>query len=167
MIRIGFGYDAHPLAAGIPLVLGGVVLDWPAGLAGHSDGDALVHAVIDALLGAAALGDIGLHFPDTDPRYKGASSLALLAEVRGKVAGQGYVAHNVDCTVVAQRPRLQPRIGEMRDKISEALDVAVSQVSVKATTTEQMGFTGREEGIACYAVCTLKESKYTGSEDIS
>ena len=167
MIRIGFGYDAHPLADGIPLVLGGVALDWPKGLAGHSDGDVLVHAVIDALLGAAALGDIGIHFPDTDPRYKGAYSLGLLSEVCGKLAAQGFTVHNVDCTLVAQRPRIQARIGEMRDLISKTLGVAIRQVSIKATTTEHMGFTGREEGMACYAVCTLLESKDMGSETIS
>ena len=155
MARIGFGYDAHPLAAGIPLVLGGVTLPFPRGLAGHSDGDVLLHAMIDALLGAACLGDIGVHFPDTDPQYKGCASTALLVDVRDKIRQAGFRVNNLDCTVVAQRPKLQPHIPAMRHNISEALGIGEDRVSVKATTTEHMGFTGREEGISCYAVASL------------
>lgn len=153
--RIGFGYDAHQLAEGTPLVLGSVDIPWEKGLAGHSDGDVLLHAVMDALLGAACIGDIGVHFPDTDPQYKGCSSLLLLSEVKGKLDHAGYEVHNVDCTLVAQRPKIQPYIPAMRQKISRVLGVDEDQVSVKATTTEFMGFTGREEGMACYAICSL------------
>ena len=155
MVRIGFGYDAHPLVEGAPLFLGGVRLPWPKGLAGHSDGDVMLHAIMDALLGAACLGDIGAHFPDTDDKYKGCSSMLLLSEVREKINRAGYRVNNVDCTLVAQRPKILPYAPEMRSRISRALGIAAGQVNVKATTTEHMGFTGREEGIACYAVCTL------------
>ena len=155
MFRVGFGYDAHQLEEGVALVLGGVELPWSKGLISHSDGDVLLHAIMDALLGAACLGDIGMHFPDTDPAFKGCSSLSLLAQVKGKIDQAGYVVHNIDCTLVAQRPRLAPYVAAMREKISLALGVEPNQVSVKATTTEHMGFTGREEGMACYAVCTL------------
>jgi 2-C-methyl-D-erythritol 2,4-cyclodiphosphate synthase len=156
MLRIGFGYDVHQLTAGRPLVLGGVNVPWPKGLAGHSDADVMLHAIMDALLGAAALGDIGAHFPDKDSQYEGCSSLLLLAQVREKLAREGYAANNVDCTLVAQRPKIMAYTAEMREKISQALGLRTEQVSVKATTTEHLGFAGREEGIACYAVCTLK-----------
>ena len=155
VIRIGFGYDAHALAEGIPLVLGGVSVPYIKGLAGHSDGDVLLHAIMDALLGAACLGDIGVHFPDTDAEYKGCSSLMLLAQVKEKIKHAGYRVGNIDCTLVAQRPKIQAYIPEMRQSISETLGILADQVSVKATTTEHMGFTGREEGMACYAVSCL------------
>ena len=160
MIRVGFGYDAHRLAEGKPLVLGGTAIDWAQGLEAHSDGDIILHAMMDALLGAACLGDIGLHFSDTDPRYEGCDSMLLVHAVKEKLRQEGYTVHNVDCTLVAQRPKIQPYIPEMRTKISDALDVALDQVNVKATTTEHMGFTGREEGMACYAVCTLLEPEH-------
>jgi 2-C-methyl-D-erythritol 2,4-cyclodiphosphate synthase len=157
MFRTGFGYDAHPLSEGTPLILGGVSVPWPKGLSSHSDGDVILHAIMDSLLGAASLGDIGSHFPDTDPLYKGCSSLLLLSEVRDKVDRAGYEVNHVDCTLVAQRPKVMPHIPAMRDNISHALGVTPDQISVKATTTEHMGFTGREEGMACYAVCTLQK----------
>ncbi|MEL7624664.1 2-C-methyl-D-erythritol 2,4-cyclodiphosphate synthase [bioreactor metagenome] len=156
MFRIGIGYDVHQLAAGVPLVVGGVSLPWPKGLAGHSDGDVMLHAIMDALLGAAALGDIGTHFPDKDPQYKGCSSRMLLSRVSEKLTAAGYAVNNVDCTLVAQRPKVASYVPEMREKISQTLGVSVEQVNVKATTTEHLGFAGREEGMACYAVCTLK-----------
>lgn len=156
MFRIGIGYDVHQLAAGVPLVVGGVSLPWPKGLAGHSDGDVMLHAIMDALLGAAALGDIGTHFPDKDPQYKGCSSRMLLARVSEKLTAAGYAVNNVDCTLVAQRPKVASHVPEMREKISQTLGISVDQVNVKATTTEHLGFAGREEGMACYAVCTLK-----------
>lgn len=154
-MRIGFGYDAHRLADGLPLVLGGVLLPWHRGLEAHSDGDVLLHALMDALLGAACLGDIGVHFPDTDQVYHGCSSITLLSVVKEELHRAGYAVHNIDCTLVAQLPKIQPFIHAMRDRISSTLGIGEDQVSVKATTTEGMGFTGREEGIACYAVCTL------------
>ena len=155
MLRVGFGYDAHRLKEGLPLTIGGVGLPWTKGLESHSDGDVMLHAVMDALLGAAGLGDIGVHFPDSDPQYKGCSSLLLLSQVREKLGEAGYNVNNVDCTLVAQRPKIVSDIPAMRDNISRALAVDRDRVSVKATTTEHMGFTGREEGIACYAVCTI------------
>ena len=158
MLRIGFGYDAHQLAEGIPLLLGGVELPWPKGLAAHSDGDVVIHAIIDALLGAACLGDIGVHFPDTDPRYKGCSSLLLLSETGKTIAEAGYAVNNVDCTLVAQQPKIRPHVPAMQEAIGRALGTAPGKVSVKATTTEHMGFAGREEGMACYAVCTIYEN---------
>lgn len=156
MIRVGIGYDAHRFAEGIPLILGGVEIPWPKGLAAHSDGDVVIHAIIDSILGAAALGDIGIHFPDSDPGYKGISSLLLLDEVREKITRVGYRVCNVDCTVVAQRPKISPHAPMMRKKISDALSVEEGRINVKATTTEHMGFTGREEGIACYAICCIE-----------
>lgn len=155
MLRVGFGYDAHRLKEGLPLTIGGVGLPWTKGLESHSDGDVMLHAVMDALLGAAGLGDIGVHFPDSDPQYKGCSSLLLLSQVREKLGEAGYNVNNVDCTLVAQRPKIVSDIPAMRDNISRALAVDRDRVSVKATTTEHMGFTGREEGMACYAVCTI------------
>ena len=156
MVRIGFGYDAHQLMEGAPLILGGVALPWSKGLVSHSDGDVLLHAIMDSLLGAACLGDIGAHFPDTDPSYLGYSSLMLLSEVNKRINAAGYEVNNIDCTLVAQEPKIMPFTHEMRVKISHALGITPEQISVKATTTEHMGFTGREEGIACYAVCTLR-----------
>ena len=155
MIRVGFGYDAHRLEEGLPLVLGGVAIPYDKGLAAHSDGDVILHAAMDALLGAAALGDIGKLFPDTDPRYERCSSLSLLGEVGQVLSRQGYVIQNIDCTLVAQRPRILPYVPEMRRCISQTLDIDVDRVSVKGTTTEGLGFSGREEGLQCYAICCI------------
>ncbi|MCL2166893.1 MAG: 2-C-methyl-D-erythritol 2,4-cyclodiphosphate synthase [Clostridiales bacterium] len=154
---VGIGYDVHPLKEGVPLVLGGLILPWSKGLAGHSDGDVILHAIIDALLGAARLGDIGVHFPDSNPLYKGCSSVLLLKEVIQKLNREGYEVNNVDCTLVAQRPQIRPYVQAMRENISKASGADPDQISVKATTTEHLGFAGREEGMACYAVCSIRE----------
>lgn len=154
-MRIGTGYDVHRLAEGLPLWLGGVQVPHTHGLVGHSDADVLLHAICDALLGAAALGDIGKHFPDTDPRYKGISSLKLLAHVGQLLAEKGYRVGNIDSTVAAQRPKLAPFISQMRHNIADTLGIDVDCVSVKATTTEHLGFEGREEGISAQAVALL------------
>jgi len=153
--RSGIGIDAHAFAKGRRLVLGGVEIPSSLGLAGHSDADVLIHAIVDALLGAAAMGDIGRHFPDNDPKYKDISSLLLLGETRNILAGDRWSVSNVDATVVAQQPRLADHISAMRQRIAETLGVEITRVSVKATTTEKMGFTGREEGIAAIAVATV------------
>lgn len=157
-MRIGTGYDVHALTEGRPLVIGGVTIPYELGLAGHSDADVLLHAVMDALLGAAALGDIGAHFPDTDERYKGISSLKLLEEVRDLLAQEGYVVDNIDATIIAQRPKMRPYIEQMRQKIADTLEIEISQVNVKATTEEGLGFTGRGEGISSQAVCLLSSA---------
>ncbi|MDX1530399.1 MAG: 2-C-methyl-D-erythritol 2,4-cyclodiphosphate synthase [Rhodothermales bacterium] len=154
-MRIGIGYDVHRLAEGRPLILGGVRVPHERGLAGHSDADVLTHAVLDALLGAAALGDIGLLFPDTDPEWEGADSLELLAAVVTRVAEAGWRVGNVDATVVLQRPKLRPHVDAMRANLARVLGVGVGQVAVKATTGEGMGFAGREEGAAVHAVALL------------
>ena len=156
-MRIGHGYDVHRLVEGRDLILGGVKIDHTLGLLGHSDADVLLHAVSDALLGAAGLGDIGKHFPDTDPRYKGADSLKLLAIVAQRVKEAGYRVSNIDVTMIAQRPKLRPHIEQMEKNIAAALGVDPSRVNVKATTEEKLGFTGTEEGMACHAVCLLEE----------
>ena len=155
-MRIGHGYDVHRLVEGRKLILGGVDIPWEKGLLGHSDADVLLHALMDALLGAAALGDIGKHFPDTDERYRGADSMELLRQVRGILLAHGFTVGNVDCTVLAQRPKLAPHILQMRENIASALEVSVDRVSVKATTEEGLGFTGAGEGIAAHAVCLLE-----------
>ena len=154
-MRIGHGYDVHRLAPGRALILGGVQIPFELGLLGHSDADVLVHAVMDALLGAAALGDIGKLFPDTDERYAGADSIVLLGEVRAALAQAGFAPVNIDATVLAQRPKLAPFIEKMRANIAAALDIAPECVSVKATTEEKLGFTGAGEGIAAHAVCLV------------
>ena len=156
-MRIGHGYDVHKLVEGRDLILGGVKIPHEVGLLGHSDADVLLHAVSDALLGAAGLGDIGKHFPDTDPRYKGADSLKLLQIVGEKVAEAGYRISNIDVTMIAQRPKLRPHIAQMEQNIALALNLDISRVNVKATTEERMGFTGEELGMACHAVCLLDE----------
>ena len=156
-MRIGHGYDVHRLVEGRDLILGGVKIDYEKGLLGHSDADVLLHAVSDALLGAAGLGDIGRHFPDTDPKYKGAYSLELLRQVAGKVAAAGCRVGNVDVTMIAQRPRLKDYIPQMEANIAAALGVEPGRINVKATTEEQLGFTGSGEGMACHAVCLLEE----------
>ncbi len=155
-MRIGHGYDVHRLVEDRKLILGGVDIPYEKGLLGHSDADVLAHAIADALLGAAALGDIGKLFPDTDPAFKGADSLKLLAEVARRLQEQGYRIGNVDATVLAQRPKLSPHIMQMRENLAAAMGVAVECVSVKATTEEGLGFTGTGEGIAAHAVCLLE-----------
>ena len=155
--RIGQGYDVHRLTEGRRLILGGVEIPWEKGLLGHSDADVLLHALMDALLGAAALGDIGVIFPDNDPRYEGADSLMLLCQVRALLEEKGWQIVNVDATVIAQRPKLAPYIPTMRERISAALKTDVSRVSVKATTEEHLGFTGRSEGIAAQAIAMIRE----------
>lgn len=154
-MRIGHGYDVHQLVTGRELVVGGVRVPHSKGLLGHSDADVLIHAICDACLGAAALGDIGRHYPDSDPRYKGIDSRKLLREVRAKLEAEGWQVQNVDSTVIAQQPKLAPHIPQMVANIAADLDIAASQVNVKATTTEQLGFAGREEGIAAHAVVLL------------
>jgi 2-C-methyl-D-erythritol 2,4-cyclodiphosphate synthase len=155
-MRVGFGYDSHRLVEGRPLMLGGLHVPHHLGSLGHSDADVLLHALCDALLGALALGDIGSHFPDTDPAYKGADSRKLLAAVVDLIHGKGWKVGNVDCTVVLERPKLRPHIDGMRTVIAELLGVALDAVSVKATTNEKMGFAGREEGVCAYAVALLE-----------
>ena len=156
-MRIGHGYDVHRLKEGRKLILGGVEIPYDKGLNGHSDADVLLHAVMDALLGAAALGDIGKLFPDTDPAYEGVSSLLLAAQTAKLLRDNGFAVINVDATVVAQRPKLSPYINIMRRKIADVLGTELSRVSVKATTEEGLGFTGTGEGIAAHAVCLLLE----------
>lgn len=154
-MRVGIGYDVHRLTEGRKLILGGVEIPYALGLLGHSDADVLLHAVMDALLGAAALGDIGKHFPDTDEKYRGISSLKLLAHVEELITGQGYYIENIDATIIAQKPKLRPYIGQMEENIAEALKIGKDQVNVKATTEEGLGFTGSGEGISSQAVCSL------------
>ena len=156
-MRIGHGYDVHKLVEGRDLILGGVKIDYHLGLLGHSDADVLLHAVSDALLGAAGLGDIGKHFPDTDPKYKGADSLKLLENVAEKVSAEGYRVSNIDVTMIAQKPKLLPHIPQMRQNIARAVGIEASRVNVKATTEEKLGFTGSGEGMSCHAVCLLEE----------
>ncbi len=156
-MRIGHGYDVHRLVEGRDLILGGVKIDYPLGLLGHSDADVLLHAVSDALLGAAGLGDIGRHFPDTDPAYKGADSGKLLAIVGEKIAAAGYKVGNIDVTMIAQKPKLKDHIPQMQQNIAAALGIDSGRVNVKATTEEKLGFTGSGEGMACHAVCLLEE----------
>ena len=155
-MRIGHGYDVHKLVPDRALILGGVEIPHETGLLGHSDADVLTHAVMDALLGAAALGDIGKLFPDNDPQYKGISSLLLLARVGGRIAQKGYAIENIDVTMIAQRPKLAPHIPQMRENLAQVLGITLDQINIKATTEERLGFTGREEGMACHAVCLLK-----------
>lgn len=156
-MRIGHGYDVHRLVAGRKLVLGGVEIPHDTGLLGHSDADVLLHAICDALLGAIGEGDIGRHFPDSDPAYRGISSLLLLAQVMSLVARRGYRIGNVDATIVAQRPKLAAFIGQMCSNIAATLECEPARVNVKATTTEELGFAGRQEGIAAYSVVLLQE----------
>ena len=156
-MRIGHGYDVHRLVEGRDLILGGVRIPYEKGLDGHSDADVLYHAVMDALLGAAALGDIGRHFPDTDPAYKGADSGKLLAAVRDKISKAGYKVGNLDVTMIAQKPKLKDFIPTMVQNIADILGIAPGQVNVKATTEERLGFTGDGSGMSCHAVCLLEE----------
>lgn len=156
-MRIGHGYDVHRLVEGRKLILGGVEIPHRLGLDGHSDADVLIHAVMDALLGAAALGDIGRLFPDTDDAYLGINSMILLNRVRQAISEKGFTVGNVDCTVLAQKPKLAPHIPQMKDRIAQVLQVAPDRVNIKATTEERLGFTGAEQGIAAHAVCLLHE----------
>lgn len=153
--RVGTGFDVHQLKEGLPLVLGGVKIPFEKGLLGHSDADVLVHALMDALLGAAALGDIGRHFPDTDPQYRGISSMELLRRVKGLLDKNGWRVGNVDITLMAQRPKIKSLIGDMTDNLSKTLDLETCRINIKGTTTERLGFVGREEGIAAQVVCLL------------
>jgi 2-C-methyl-D-erythritol 2,4-cyclodiphosphate synthase len=157
-LRIGQGFDVHALAAGRDLVIGGVRIPHEKGLLGHSDADVLLHAICDALLGAAALGDIGRHFPDADPRYRGIDSRKLLREVAAKVRGLGYGIANIDATIVAQAPRMAPHIPRMVENIAQDLGVPAADINIKATTTERLGFTGREEGIAAQAIALIESA---------
>lgn len=154
-MRVGMGYDVHRLTEGRDLILGGVKISYEKGLLGHSDADVLVHAVMDALLGAAALGDIGKHFPDTDPKYKGISSIELLKHVGELIEEELYVIGNIDATIIAQRPKMAPHIGQMRANVAKTLHLDISQVNIKATTEEGLGFTGTGEGISAQAVACL------------
>jgi 2-C-methyl-D-erythritol 2,4-cyclodiphosphate synthase len=156
-IRIGHGFDVHAFAEGRRLIIGGVDIPHDRGLLGHSDADVLLHAICDALLGAAALGDIGKHFPDSDPRFKGIDSRKLLRHVAELLDGRGWKVGNVDATIIAQAPKMAPHIATMREYIAEDIGIAAEQVNVKATTTERLGFTGREEGIAAEAVCLINK----------
>lgn len=159
IMRVGMGYDVHKLTKNRELILGGVTIPYELGLLGHSDADVLVHAVMDALLGAAALGDIGTHFPDTDEVYKGASSIELLKQVGKFVEDQLYIIENIDATIIAQKPKMRPHIEQMRENIAKALLIDASQVNIKATTEEGLGFTGAMEGIAAQAICSLSSVK--------
>ncbi len=154
-MRVGTGYDVHRLKEGRKLILGGVEIPHAMGLDGHSDADVVVHAIMDALLGAAALGDIGQHFPDTDEAYRGISSLELLANVRELLAKEGYEVGNIDATVIAQKPKLRPFIGEMEENVAHVLHISKRQVNIKATTEEGLGFTGSQQGIAAQAACLI------------
>ena len=156
--RVGNGYDVHRLAEGLPLVLGGVKIPHSKGCVAHSDGDVLIHALCDALLGALALGDIGQHFPDTSDAYAGIDSTILLARVAEMIRERGWEVVNVDTTLLAQKPKIAPHVPQMRSRLAEVLGIAPEAVSVKATTTERLGFTGREEGIAAYATCLLSRA---------
>ena len=159
MFRTGIGFDAHALAEGRPLVIGGVRIPHSRGLLGHSDADVLVHAVMDAILGALALGDIGEHFPDTEDEFEGANSLELLSRVQKMIEDKGYCCENLDSIIIAEKPKLKSYIGEMRENLASVLKINIDQLSIKATTTEHMGFTGREEGIVAQAIVLLKSNK--------
>jgi 2-C-methyl-D-erythritol 2,4-cyclodiphosphate synthase len=162
---VGIGYDAHRFIEGRPLIVGGVVIDYNRGLDGHSDADVLVHAIIDALLGAASMGDIGMHFPDTRPEYAGISSLKLLKKVGEMICRAGFRICNIDSVIVAQEPKMRPHISAMRSNIADKLDISIGRVNVKATTTEGMGFEGRKEGIGAQAIVLLEkiENAYSHS----
>jgi 2-C-methyl-D-erythritol 2,4-cyclodiphosphate synthase len=157
-MRIGQGYDLHRLEVGSPLILGGVAIPHHKGLVGHSDADVLTHAIIDALFGAAALGNIGQHFPDTDPKYKGADSLVLLKEAVGRLFDAGWIVGNIDSTIIAQQPKLNPYIDAIRARLAETLDIQLDQISVKAKTNEHVGPEGREEAISVHAIALIQSS---------
>lgn len=165
-MRVGMGYDVHRLTEGRDMIIGGVKIPYEKGLLGHSDADVLLHAISDALLGAAALGDIGKHFPDTDPAYKGISSLLLLKRVGELIEEKGFLIENIDATIIAQAPKMRPHIDAMRKNIAEALGILVEQVNVKATTEEGLGFTGSGEGISSQAICLLTSPFNLVAEDV-
>lgn len=165
-MRIGMGYDVHKLTEGRKLVIGGVEIPYEKGLLGHSDADVLLHAIMDALLGAAALGDIGKHFPDTEPAYKGISSIKLLEHVRDLLEENFFLIENIDATIIAQAPKMRPYIDTMRKNIADALGISIEQVNVKATTEEGLGFTGSGEGISAQAICMLTSPVNLSSEDV-
>lgn len=166
-MRVGMGYDVHKLVEGRKLIIGGVDIPYEKGLLGHSDADVLIHAIMDALFGAAALGDIGYHFPDNDPAYKGISSMLLL-EKTGEILGENlYVIENIDATIIAQAPKMRPHIDEMRGNIARALGIDISQVSIKATTEEGLGFTGSGQGISAQAVCLINSPRELSSIDVA
>lgn len=165
-MRVGMGYDVHKLVEGRALILGGVEIPYEKGLLGHSDADVLLHAIMDALLGAAALGDIGKHFPDSDPAYKGISSMKLLEHVGTLLEEKNYVVGNIDATIIAQRPKMAPHIPAMRENIAKALQISVEQINVKATTEEGLGFTGSGEGISSQAICALIPVANYAYEDV-
>ncbi len=166
-MRVGMGYDVHRLVAGRDLIIGGVNIPYEKGLLGHSDADVLLHAIMDALLGAAALGDIGKHFPDTDEAYKGADSVGLLKEVARMLEDERYIVDNIDATIIVQKPKMRPYIDRMREVIADALGIETDQVNVKATTEEGLGFTGNGEGISAQAVCMLSSVKELAGHDVS
>ena len=166
-MRIGMGYDVHKLVEGRKLIMGGVEIPYEKGLLGHSDADVLLHAIMDALLGAAALGDIGKHFPDTDPAYKGISSIKLLEHVGALLEENLFLIENIDATIIAQAPKMRPHIDSMRKNIADALGISIDQVNVKATTEEGLGFTGSGEGISSQAICMLTSPVNLGSEDVT
>ena len=166
-MRVGMGYDVHRLVEDRKLILGGVEIPHTLGLLGHSDADVLLHAVMDALLGAAALGDIGKHFPDSDPAYKGISSVVLLKKVGELLCGKGFFVENIDATIIAQAPKMRPHIDTMRQNIANALRIMVDQVNVKATTEEGLGFTGTGEGISAQAICLLTSPRELSTEDVT
>ncbi|MDY5212950.1 2-C-methyl-D-erythritol 2,4-cyclodiphosphate synthase [Intestinibacter sp.] len=154
-MRVGIGYDVHKLVENRKLILGGVEIEHDKGLLGHSDADVLVHAIMDAILGALALGDIGKHFPDTDPKYKGADSIKLLEFVNNLIESKGYKVNNIDSIIIAQAPKMAPHILKMRENIAKAINVDIDCISIKATTEEGLGFTGNKEGISCQSICSL------------
>lgn len=166
-MRIGMGYDVHRLVPDRRLIIGGVEISYEKGLLGHSDADVLLHAIMDALLGAAALGDIGKHFPDTDPAYKGISSLALLKKVGELLEENRFLIENIDATIIAQAPKMRPYIEQMQERIAEALQIETGQINVKATTEEGLGFTGSGEGISAQAICLLTSPRELYSEDVA
>ena len=166
-MRIGMGYDVHKLVEGRDLILGGVKIPYEKGLLGHSDADVIVHAIMDALLGAAALGDIGQHFPDTDPQYEGISSIELLKHVGRLLDENNYVIENIDSTIIAQRPKMMPHLQQMRQNVADALNIELNQVNIKATTEEGLGFTGSGEGISAQAICLLLPLMDLVSNDIA
>lgn len=165
-MRVGMGYDVHKLVEDRKLILGGVEIPYEKGLLGHSDADVLLHAIMDALLGAAALGDIGKHFPDTDEKYKGISSIRLLEHVAELLEAQGFIVENIDATIIAQRPKMRPYIEQMRENIAKALRIEQNQINVKATTEEGLGFTGSGEGISSQAICLLEKMTNYSSYDV-
>ncbi len=166
-MRVGMGYDVHKLVEDRELILGGEKIPYEKGLLGHSDADVLLHAIMDALLGAAALGDIGKHFPDTDPAYKGISSIKLLEHVAALLDENGYIVENIDATIIAQQPKMRPYIDKMRENIAEAIKVSVDQVNIKATTEEGLGFTGNGQGISSHAICAIEKFTNYVSYDVT